>query len=214
MSSMVIRDIEECDLPALKSLIVEAFGEGWNFNRFDQGTEFFHSLMEVYLSIFLNASTFGKVAVVDDKTVGAILCAANNDKEKFRQFQKDRVMHTLTLLGASEVERLDIVEHLSVSFQTIGQLLESASKNYDGSLEFIAVAKQAQGLKIGAALWNEAVEYYNSKNVKSIYLISDSACNTGFYDYNGFSRTNSKEAVYNYSTGQRRFDIFLYEYKF
>jgi len=213
MKSVSFRDIEERDLPALKSLIVEAWGDGWNLTNFDQTTDFFQALLETYLSMFLNSGTFGRVAIVEGEVAGAILCSANGEEEKFRQFQKDRISHTLMLLSATERERLDIVEHLSVSFQTIGQLLENRVANYDGSLEFIAITKQAQGTGIGKVLWNEAAAYFKSKNAKSIYLIADSQCNTGFYDHNGFYKVAAKEAVYNYAAEQKKFDIYLYEYK-
>jgi len=213
MNDLTVRDMEEKDLPVLKSLIVEAWGEGWNLGRFDQDSDVFQALLEIYLSMFLNSSTFGRVAVAGGKVLGAILCAANGEMEKFRQLQKDRVAHTLTLLTATDAQRRDMVEHLSVSFQTIGQLLENRLDTYGGSLEFIAVSAQAQGLNIGKTLWNEAAAYFRSKNIASIYLIADSQCNVGFYDHNGFSKVDAKEARYNYTTGQKKFDIFLYEYQ-
>jgi len=214
MNDVIVRDIEEKDLPALKSLIIEAFGEGWNLGRFDQSKDYFQALLEVYQSMFLNSSTFGKVAVLGEKVVGAVLVSAKGEVEKFRLWQKDVAPNTFTLLSAPEAERRDIVEHLSISFQTIGQLLENRIDTYDGSLEFIAVSKQVQGLKIGKALWDEAVTYFNSKNIKSIYLIADSACNFVFYDFNGFSKADEKKAIYNYTAGQKTSIVFVYEYKF
>ena len=214
MDNIVVRDIEEKDLPVLKLLIVEAFGEGWNLGRFDQDSDFFEPLLDTYLSIFLNSGTFGKVAEIEGSTVGAILVSAQGEEEKFRIFQKDIAPNALALLTAAEPERKDIVEHLSVSFQTIGALLENRADSYDSSLEFIAVSKQAQGLNVGQALWNEARTYLESKPCKSRYLIADSACNVGFYEHNGFSRAAEKRAEYNYSNGQKHFDIFIYEYRF
>ena len=214
MNDVTIRDLEEKDLPILKSLIVEAFGEGWNLGRFDQSEDYFQALLEVYQSIFLNSSTFGRVAVLGGKVVGTVLASVKGETEKFRLLQTDVAPNTLSLLAAPEAERKDIVEHLSISFQTIGQLLENRIDTYSGSLEFIAVSKEAQGLKIGKMLWNEAVTYFNSKDVKSIYLISDSACNVGFYDCNGFIKVCEKEAIYNYTTEQKTSNVFLYEYQF
>jgi len=211
---VTIRNMEEKDLPVFKNLIIEAFGDGWNFGRFDQNTDFFQALLEVYQSMFLNSSTFGKVAVLDKKVVGAVLASVKGEAEKFRHWQKDIPPNTLALLTAPEAERKDIVEHLSVSFQTIGQLLENRINTYDGSLEFIAVSKHAQGLKIGKKLWNEAIAYFSAKQVKSIYLIADSACSVGFYDCNGFSKADEQEAVYNYVAGQKRSHVFVYEYRF
>jgi len=214
MNNAIIRDIEENDLPILKSFIVEAWGDGWNLKRFNQNTDFFQALLDVYLSIFLNSSTFGKVATIDGKVVGAILGSVNGEMPKFRQLQKDVAPNALALLGATESERLDIVEHMSTSFQSIGELLENRIDSYDGSLEYIVVSEQARGLKIGQLLWGELSAYFNSKNAKSIYLIADSQCNVGFYDHNGFLRVETKEAVYNYAAGQKRFDIYLYTYQF
>jgi len=213
MKDVIIRDFEEKDLSVLKSLIVEAFGEGWNLKRFDQSEDYFQALLEVYQSMFLNSGTFGKVAVLREKVIGAVLVSTKGEIEKFRLLQADVAPNTLTLLSAPEAERKDIVEHLSVSFQTIGQLLEDRIDAYGGSLEFIAVSKRAQGLKIGKTLWDEATTYFKSKNVKSIYLIADSDCNVGFYDSNGFSRVDEKDAVYNYTTGQKTSTVFVYEYQ-
>jgi len=214
MSNVTFRNIEKSDSGILKDLIIEAWGKGWNFDRFDHSAPLFQALLDVYLSMFLNSATFGKVAVLDGETVGAILCSVNGEEEKFRHMQKDRAGQTLTLLSATESERADIVEHLSVSFQAISSLLESKIFNYDGSLEFIAVSEKAKGLKIGKKLWDIASDYFKAKNVNQIYLIADSKCNFGFYDYNGFSKIDNKKVEYNYSTGRKQNDIFLYEYKF
>ena len=214
MRDLIIRDIREEDLPALKSLIIEAFGKGWNLERFDQDGDFFAALMDVYLSIFLESSTYGSVAEVGGKTVGAILCSVRGEPEKFRQMLKGTAPNTLTLLSGTQTERESTVEHLSVSFQTIGRLLEGRLETYDGGLEFIAVSQQAQGMKIGKKLWEQARAYCASKGAKHIYLISDSACNTGFYDHNGFLRVAAEEAVYNYAAGQKRSQVYVYEYRF
>jgi len=214
MDGVIIREIEEKDLSVLKSLMVEAFGEGWNLGRFEQNEAVYQALLEMYLSIFLNSSTFGKVAELDGNVVGATLCSAKGEAEKFRAFQKDIAPNTLALLTAAEDERADIAEHLSVSFQALGQLLESRADAYDGSLEFIVVSQHAQGMKIGKTLWNEVSAYFKSKNAKLIYLITDTMCNTGFYDNNGFAKIAKQAAQYSFVASQKEIDIFVYEYKF
>jgi len=214
MDNIYIRNFEETDLSALKSLILEAFGEGWNLGYFDQTEDFFQTLLAIYLSMFLDNSTFGKVAILKNKVVGAVLGSAKGEIPKFRLFQGEMVSHALHLLTANDTERMDVAEHLSKSFQTIGQLLENNPKTYDGSLEFLAVSKQLQGQSIGKMLWNEAVSIFKDNNINTIYLISDSACNTGFYDHHGFSLVDSKEVVYNYTSKQKKFNVLLYDYKF
>jgi len=214
MSDIIVRDIEENDLPVLKALIAEAFGEGWNLGRFAENKGFLSSLLSIYLSMFLEPSTFGKVAEAEGEVVGAVLCSVGGEATTLRRLLKDIMPNTLALLAAPEAERFDIVEHISVSFQTIGKLLEGNVDAYDGSLEFIAVSAQARGLGIGKTLWSEACGYFNSKNTESIYLITDSACNIGFYEHSGFSRVGAERAVYNYTTGQRQSEVYVYEYRF
>jgi len=207
-----IRDITEQDLPVIKALIYESFGEGWNLGCLNQDESFMQAVLGMYSSIFLEPSTFGKVAELDGEVIGVVLCSAIGQAKKFGTLLQDIAPNTLALLTAGENDRVDIVEHMSVSFQTIGGLLGSLTNVYDGSLELIAVSKKAQGLKIGKALWNEAVTYFNSVGVKSIFLIADSACNFGFYDNNGFSRIGTKKAMYSYTAGQKESDIFVYEW--
>ncbi|MCL2370546.1 MAG: GNAT family N-acetyltransferase [Firmicutes bacterium] len=213
VKNVIIREIMQSDIHVIKSLIIDAFGDGWNLRRYNQDSSFFQAAMEVYLSIFLSSATFGKVAVLNEKVIGAIICGVKNDTKRLIHLQGDMASNALALLTAAEAERKDFSEHLSNSFQAIGQLLEGTS-GHDGSLDFIAVTKEARGLKIGKLLWDEAVKYFKSKKCKSIYLISDSACNVGFYDHNGFDKIDKTEARYNYSNGKKKFDIFLYEYNF
>jgi len=212
MRELVIRDMEEADLPAFRGLIVEAFGAGWNLGRFDQGADYFEALLRVYQGMFLDASTFGKVAVLGGEVVGAVLASVPGDAERFRGWQRDVAPHTLALLSAPEAERRDMVEHLSVSFQAIGGLLAERVEDYDGSLEFIAVSESAQGLGIGKMLWEEALGYFASKGVKAIYLIADSNCNFGFYDGNGFVRVGAQAVAYAYVAGRKMSEVFLYAY--
>jgi len=213
MNNVIIRDIEEKDLSALKSLIAEAFGKGWNLERFAQSDDLVQALIGTYFSIFIEPTTFGKVAELDGKVVGVVLCSAKDETPKFKHLIKNVMPNTLTLLTSTEDERADIVEHISISFQTVMKLVENKIDTYDGSLELFVVTESARGMKIGKTLWDEAISYFNSRNAKSIYLIADEKCEVGFYDNNGFSKADTKEAVHNYTTGQKKNNIFLYEYQ-
>ena len=213
MDNVTMRPVKEGDLSALKMLIAQAFGKGWNLSQFDQNADYYNALLEIYLSIFLDGSTFGKVAVVNGEVVGVVLCSAKGQVKKFRRLQKDMAVHTFALLSAPEPARTDITEHMSTSFAAIGQLLENKIDSYQGSLELLIVSHKAQGLGLGKALWGKACGYFASKGVQSIYLYTDSSCNVGFYDYNGFARVSQGHARYNFTQGQQERDIYLYEYR-
>ena len=214
MIDVITRNVEEKDLPILKSLMAEAFGKEWNFEHLNLNSDFCKGMLEVYLNIFLNSATFGKVAELGGKVVGAILVSVNGELKKFRLMKDDIVSSALGLLNGSEIERMTMAKVLTAPFHSISQLLENRSDDYDGSLDFFVVTEQARGLKIGKKLWNEATAYCNSKNAKSISIITNSGCNVGFYDYNGFPKVDVVETVCDYPSGQRKFDTILYEYQF
>jgi len=214
MDEVVYRDIEQRDLPALKSLMAEAFGREWNFERLDPKSDFYAGMLEVYLNVFLSSATYGKVAVMDGRVVGAILVALNGEVKRFRLMKEDGVSSTLALLTGTDIERMTMAEVLTVPFESIALLLENKVGNYDGSLDFFAVTQPARGLKIGKRLWSDAAAYCNDRNAKSISVITNSGCNVGFYDFNGFSKVDATETLCNYPTGQRKFDTLLYDYRF
>jgi N-acetylglutamate synthase-like GNAT family acetyltransferase len=111
MNDVVIRDIEKKDLPAVKSLMAEAFGDEWNLERFDQDSDFLQAFLESCLSVFLNSCTFGRAAVIGDEVVGVVMVAVNDETKKFRMMQKNMVSSVLAVLNGSEAERMDMAEN-------------------------------------------------------------------------------------------------------
>jgi len=135
-----------------------------------------------------------------------------NVERRYRALQEDSTHHTLIMLSASDDERFDTIEHLTKADEAMNDLHELADHDYDGSIEFLCVSEKAQGLKIGRKLWIEASNYFISKKARSVCVVTDTSCNFGFYDHIGFSRAATKDVGFNYSTGQKKLEMFLYDY--
>jgi ribosomal protein S18 acetylase RimI-like enzyme len=214
MSNVLIRDVESKDLEQVKALVIQTWGEAWNLERFTGDKDKLFANLEIYLNVLLNSSTFGRVAVQNDEVVGAIFCSMKGEEKRYRALQEDSTHHTLIMLAASDDERFDTIEHLTKAEEVMNGLYKLATREYDGSIEFLCVSEKAQGLKIGKKLCLEASSYFTSKNARYVNVVTDTSCNFGFYDHIGYSRAVTKEVVFNYSTGQKKLEMFLYDYSY
>lgn len=59
---------------------------------------------------------------------------------------------------------------------------------FDGVLTLFAVDEELRGLGVGKSLLKGLLDYLRKHNTKCIYLYTDSTCNYGFYEQNGFER--------------------------
>lgn len=210
MNQVIIRDVEKKDLPALKAII----NESWRVERLIKNESTLEAALGIHLNQLLHSSTFGRVAVLDDKVIGFILGSLTGEIPKYRLIQEvDSASYAFDLLTAAEDEITNLTEFMSKTFQTYGQLIHNRKEDYDGYVEFFVVSEEARGLKIGKKLMDELFNYFQSHKAKSIYLYTDTSCNFGFYDYNGFTQRASQEITFDLTIGQEESTVFLYDYQ-
>ena len=125
MDSVFIRDVESVDMPEIKSLVIQTWGEAWNLGRFADDNDKLFANLEIYLNILLNSSTFGRVAVRNNEVVGVIFCSMKDDEKRYRTLQEDSTHHTLIMLAATDDERFDTIEHLTKADGVMNELYES-----------------------------------------------------------------------------------------
>ena len=208
--AITIRDVEASDLPALKAMIDET----WEWVDLVESQEALDATIGLYLNQVLYGSSFGKVALLDGKIVGAIFGAAEGEPPTYRMLQDDGMDHTLTLLNATENERRDVYECISKINSTYADLLRGKADSYDGSLVFLAVSEAAQGLGLGKKLWQELRAYFEANATKSVYVYTDTDCNYQFYESVGFRRSGEQDLTCTFRVGDWDVRIFLYEYQF
>jgi len=208
MGNIVIRDVEAGDISTIKNIIREV----WDWGELIEDEQTLDAALGLYLNQVLHSGTFGKVAVLNDKVAGVIFGSVDGIEPKYRMLMEDGTAHALTLLGASESDRKNLYELLSKLTDAYKQLVEGILDNYDGKLDFFALATEAQGLGIGKSLWIALKTYFEENNTKSIYLYTDTECNFGFYDNQGFVRKGVQEVPFDFDGEFFKTDIFLYEF--
>ena len=208
MDQVIIRDVEKKDFPAIKAIISET----WDIGTEDEKTQ--GAILGLYLNQVLYWSSFGKAAVLGGKVVGVIFGFLDEDTPKYRMLQEDGMEHVIKLLDASENDRKDAHEYLSKTLGAYDELVADIIDLYDGSLDFFVVSEEARGLGVGKRLWGEIAAYFKENGAGSIYVYTDTLCNFGFYDHNGFQKKREYTLTYNFSDGQEQENILLYDYKF
>ena len=209
MNGVIIREVEEKDIPAIK----DAINDVWSWSDIIKDKKTLDATIGMYLNQVLHDATFGRVAVLNDEVVGVIFGAVNDSEPKYRMLLEDGASHTLTLLGACDTERKCIYEYFSKITQVYEQLNLDPDK-YDGTLDFLVLTKAAQGLGIGKSLWLALKTYFQENKAASIYLYSDDECNFGFYEHEGFRRKGAQTTAFDFNGDIFESGIFLYEYRF
>jgi len=207
MNSIEIRDVKATDIPAIKAVIAAA----WDWVSLIKDEKTLNSAISIYLHQVLHEATFGRVAVLDDKVAGVIFGSIDGAAPEYRALMEDAAAHAVTLLGASKNDRENIYEYLSNVKLTYEHLVRDFIDNYDGTLDFLVLAKEAQGSGTGKNLWMALKSYFEENNVTSIYLYSDTECNFGFYEHNGFTKRAEQNVTFTFSGEEFKTSIFLYD---
>jgi ribosomal protein S18 acetylase RimI-like enzyme len=205
MSEIIYRDIQNDDFEEIMGLIQET----WNFKdtiaAINTRKRFIHAL----LSSTLLTSSWGQVAVKDDRLVGFIMGVAKADKRRLRKVAqtKSLIRDIPALLLANEADKRSIKEYLKVP-HAYGAMKKG--RDFDAEITFLAVSGSCQGLGIGKQLLNGLMSYFDSMKASSIGVFTDSYSNFGFYDHQGFSLLDTRELPLANTSPARTKTIFLY----
>lgn len=209
MNKMIIRDVLEEDISSIKAMIDET----WDWASLVENKDVLNAAIGLYLNQVLYNSSFGKVAVLDNKIVGTIFGWAEGEIPKYRMLQEDGTELALLMLNAKENERKDVYECMSKLNAAYDKLLSGKEETYDGTLVFFVVSEDTRGYGVGKTLWNELGVYFREKNVDSIYVYTDTDCNYGFYEHSGFERKGERDLTCCFQEGEWKVKVFLYDYQ-
>jgi len=209
MSFVEIRDVKPQDIPAIKAVIAEA----WDWISLIEDVETLNSTISIYFNQVLYGGTFGRVAVLNDKVIGVIFGSMDGKLPEYRMLMEDGTAHAVVLLGAPETDRKNIYEYLSKVRAVYEELVSGFIGNYDGTLDFLVLTQEAQGLGIGKSLWMALKSYFEENNAASIYLYTDTECNFGFYEHCGFAKRAEQDITFALDGEDFQTSIFLYDIK-
>ncbi|AOK91451.1 GNAT family N-acetyltransferase [Paenibacillus polymyxa] len=205
-----IRDIRKEDIEPIKAIIADT----WNAKDFIEDESIINAAVTMmFISPILNRSTFGRVATLDGEVIGVIFGSRVGEATSYRLLQEDYTSELLQLLNLNDIERKVFVELTSMTNEANSKLIKGKENEFQGCLEFFAVSEEARGKKVGKKLFNELISYLRDTKANKIYLYTDTMCNYGFYDHNGFVRLDEKATVFNLPIGKLENTNFIYEYK-
>lgn len=210
MGKIIYRDLVKDDYDYIKNLIMTAFG----FNEFIKDEKFLDLVLTLYLKECVFDSSFSKVAEKDNKVIGVILGNSKEDENKLDKYHQTLNIDPNELKEAfiaSNENKESMNEFLKIK-EAYDNLMTGRENDFEGSIQLFIVSEECRGLGIGKALMNYLYEYMKERNVESMYLYTDTRCNYGFYDSQGFERIETKEVLF--ESINMKLDVFLYGYKF
>lgn len=205
MNKILYREVLKEDYEDIKILISNAFG----IHKFITDKIILDRVLNIYLHSCLSAKTFSKVAILNEKVIGIILGSVK-DKRKL----SNTIKHSTSIL----LNNLSILLHYKKADSTIkeykkiqiayDELISNKAFRFQGCVELFIVSEEIRGLGLGKKLLSSFFKYLKENLVSNIYLYTDSICNFGFYDSQGFKR---EEAI-NIEIANEPLDVYLYSY--
>ncbi len=205
------RELRKEDYGQVKNII----NETWNFESYSDNSGQVGSALEIYLCNCLLQQNYFRVALEKGVPVGLILGRINRDFRPWKQ-----IPHLFPLIWAGLKFCLRILSGKKFIQQALeerrayGKLLREGKGIFDGEVVLFIVSPNERGRGLGKKLIFEFLDYCRKKNLNRIYLFSDTSCNYGFYDKNGFFRTGEVTARDFAENGSDSMKVFLYEYHF
>ena len=207
MSNLIIRDVLPEDVLSIKSAIDNV----WCFSELVSTQSHLNAVIGLYLNQVLLHATFGRVALIDNEVVGVIFGSTATSKPNYRHLLEDTTELAICLLTAGVVEQQGIYEYFSKQRSVYNRLSAKWANQFDGCLDFLILTPAAQGKGVGKKLWHALKDYFTTTETKRIYLYSDTGCNTGFYDHNGFKKIAEETVDYNYDGHIESITNYLYQ---
>lgn len=209
MNSITYRKIEKSDYEIVKDMINKAF----KFEGFIDNIDVLHKSLNIYLHSCLSATTFSSVAIKDGHVIGFILGSAKN-KNTLLNFSKHTLVlgySLLSLLLKSKEDKKSLTDYKKI-LAAYDKLMENRKNDFEGCIELFIVSDECQGLGVGKKLVSQLISYMKESSVSNLYLYSDSNCNYGFYDSQGFNQTDSIPVPLGTSEKSIILDVYLYSY--
>lgn len=189
MTDLTYRPFQPQDAPEVKAIINEAF----MVDRYVPDPRLIGSVLELYLRAWLLTSTFTRVAVLDGRVVGVLMCRVAGEPRL-----PGAVRHRLVSWAhALRIGVLGLREHRSLrQYRTIDREYRALRKQTDApltdELTLFAVAGDARGLGAGRTLYDTYLAHLRAHGRTTFYLYTDSSCSVGFYEKRGVTRAAAR----------------------
>lgn len=211
MNELTYRKIEKTDYEEVKKIINEAF----KLYKLVDDKELLNKVLTIYLHSCLQETTYSLIATKDNKPIGVILGnVSKNNSIKNSIYHFGVVLSnyiSIALRNSKEKKELKQFGTVSKAYE---KLLEYRKDEFQGSITLFAVREGYRGFGIGKTLVNNLLNYMRENQVKKLYLFTDTICNYGFYESQGFKRVDTITLDMSSQSHDSisSLDVFLYSY--
>jgi len=207
---ILYRELRKSDFDSVKNMINESFG----LYRYVDNESVLKSFLNVYLSSCLSEKTFSCVSEKDGKVIGVIMGNAKCDYSYFAHLKPIFAMayHSVAMAIKAIIHKNDNSDYKRMH-QIYHELLAGSGQEFSGVLTLFAVSEECRGFGVGKELLHRLLTYQKERETSNIYLYTDSTCNYGFYESQGFKRLGEKTMQITRDHKIDTLDVYLYEYK-
>lgn len=210
MNNITYRKIRRADYEQIQEIINQSFV----LYKYVEHPKVLKSLLQLYLQSCLAEQTFNCVAEKDGKVIGVIMGQA---KSEYR-FSAHLVPILATVFYTLKTNVLAYIYKCSTQdykgiHEIYDKFLLGRKQEFDGVLTLFAVSEESRGLGVGKTLLHHLLKHLKKKNTHNIYLFTDSSCNYGFYERQGFERLCEERMSITSEKKRATLDVYLYGYK-
>lgn len=176
---------------------------------------------QLELATYLGRATWGLVAERDTELLGVVLGAVHGNEipelEHWRaevarleaEVSRDAEVATLVqteMAGVAEEDRLE------------AEYRASGAVENDAALKLLVVSPNARGLGVGGRLFAAGIERARKGGARGYHLLTDDACDVGFYEHKGLTQAMRKVSEAEWPDGAAAdgedFHIYVYSQRF
>lgn len=209
MDNIQYRSIEKKDYSTICYILSDSFG----LKRYVNNSKVLNVFQKQYLYSCLTEATYTCVAIKNGIVIGVLMA---NSKKKYSVLShvsnSIAMMYYSILLWLFAIIYHQKLEDYRKIHTVYATFLKDRKHQFDGVLTLFAVTESCQGLGVGKQLVFNLNKYLKENNAKNIYLFTDSSCNYGFYDSQGFIRIDEKNIVITCHQKPMNMTVFLYQY--
>ncbi|HAA85968.1 MAG TPA: hypothetical protein DCE14_06460 [Kosmotogaceae bacterium] len=204
------RPIKKSDFQRVRRLI----NQTWQIDRFCSDEKLLETGLDLFLRSSLMHSNYTLVAEENGEVVGFILGRTDRDFNLFGTLFRHlpQILWKTLLFIAQNKRNQKLLQFVGVLNSSYKKILKVVKTKFDGELVLFIVDRKQQGKGIGKTLLNHFLDTCRSKSIRRLRVFTDTECNYGYYDHNGFRRLHELQTAAEMLQGTLPLTIFLYEY--
>ncbi len=202
-----IEPLREDDFDNLKRLSSTA----WNYSAYTKDERIMDHAVKLDAHVCMGLCNDTLAVYDQDKLIGVVLAYLSVKKRPISRFTHYfKAFYHGLYLGLRNRESRTILKDLRKTEKAYQQMLKEAKLPYKEELVLFITHKDYQGQGIGKALIEAFENRLRQASKSAYYLFSDTSCNYGFYDHNGYERIQNKTIQQGKKTDEKTLDMFMY----